>query len=152
MPKRTKRARSLASKKGWATRRRREAAEFRRRSKAAKKGWQRRKAKADIQKRAKFEPRVKRGPLAEFLVTWSYHPAKGKVRIVDFVVISRSEADAELFVVKAAAKGEDSESADLTWLASIPWDEVTSTRMPDDEESLSRKEIKALGEGYVAIR
>lgn len=149
MPKRLKR--SLSAKKGWATRRRREAAEFRRRSKASRKGWRRRKAKEKIREAAKAQP-GRKGRLGEFLVTWSYHPAKGKTRIVDFVVIAKSTADAELFVVKAAAKGEDSEGADLTWLAAIPWDEVTSTEMPKDEDGLSKKEIKALGEGYVAIR
>jgi hypothetical protein len=151
MPRRTKRARSLSAKRGWATRRRRAAAEFRRRSKASKKGWRRRHARERIEKQAKA-PAKGKGRLGEHLVTWSYHPTKGKVRIVDFVVIARSTEDAELFVVKAAAQGEDTEGADLTWLASIPWDEVSSTRMPDDEENLSRKEIKALGEGYVAIR
>lgn len=46
MAKRSKRARSLSAKKGWATRRRREAAEHRKRSRAAKKGWKTRHERA----------------------------------------------------------------------------------------------------------
>lgn len=152
MPKKwTHRRRSAAARKGWVTRRKREAAEFRRRSRASKKGWRRRKARRKIEQAAKAQP-TKKGRLGEWLVTWSYHPAKGRPRMVDFMVIARSGADAELFVVKAAAKGEDSNGADLTWLEKIPWDTVTSIEMPEDENGLSKKEIKALGEGWVEVR
>ena len=150
MAKWTKRRRKAAAQKGWRTRRRK----FLKRSKAAKKGWKRRKAKAAIRERAKAQPKTKRGPLKEWAVTWSYHPSKGRPRSVDFIVIARTKADALLYVVKAAAKGEDSTGADLTWLTNIPWDETSATQIDAEEfdDALSKAEIKKLGEGYVEIR
>src|SRR5882757_7513705 len=68
--------RSKSSKKGWATRRRREAAEFKRRSKASKKGWRRKRRRADIAKKAKAKP-TQKGKLAEWLVNWAYTSLRG---------------------------------------------------------------------------
>lgn len=149
--------RSLAAKKGWVTRRRRQAAEHRRRSKASRKGWRRRKAREKIEQAAKQAPKAKRGALREFIVTWSYKGAasrknKGsKSRSVGFTVIARTTQDAELYVVKAAASGQDSNGADLTWMEQVPWNE-TETTNPEQDDAESRKAIRAAGEGYVELR
>ena len=145
--RRTKRQRSEAARKGWRTRRR----TFLRRSRAAKKGWRRRKAKARIVAQAKAQPKAKRGALREWLVTWIYTAKDGPPRQVDFTVIARSESDAALFVVKAVAAGQDSEGADLTWMSAIPWDEIFTVPVEEENASLSKDEIKTLGEGYVTV-
>ena len=148
--RRTKRQRSEAARKGWRTRRR----TFLRRSRAAKKGWRRRKAKEKIEKEAKKKiggGGILRGRLKEWLVTWIYTAKDGPPRQVDFTVIARSESDAALFVVKAVAKGQDSEGADLTWMSAIPWDEIFTVPVEEENATLSKDEIKALGEGYVTV-
>lgn len=145
-------SRSKAAKRGWITQRRNAQKEFRRRSQAAKKGWRRRKAKAKIIAKAKAQPKAKRGRLTEWIVTWKYLGSK-RPRTVDFYVIARSKEDAELFVVKAVSKGQDSNGADLTWMLKIPWNEVSSFRIEEEhEEKSTRAEIQALGEGYVEMR
>lgn len=151
--------RSLAAKKGWTTRRKRAAAEFKRRSVASKKGWRRRKAREKIQRAAKAKPGTKKGALREWIVTWSYRGKaskknKGsKSRSVGFTVIARTIPDAELFVVKAAASGTDSNGADLTWMEQVPWDETETTAPEqDDAETLDKRAIRAAGEGYVELR
>ena len=143
-------ARSLAAKKAWATRRKRAAAEFRRRSKASKKGWRRRKAKEAIEREAKQKP-VAKGRLREWQVVWAY----GDKREVTFDVIARGENDAKLFVIKAVAKGQDSEGADLTFMRKIPWDQtwaVPESERTDEREPLNQSEINAHGEGWTAKR
>jgi hypothetical protein len=154
MPKRAKRksARSLAAKKTAATRRKRAAAEHKRRSNAAKKGWRRRKAKEEIKRKAKAQRKVKRGALKEYIVTYVYY-IKKRPRVADFDAIARSREDAELFVVQAQSRGQDSKGADLTWMERIPWDEISTIPAPEEEEdTLAKKEIKALGEGWVELR
>jgi hypothetical protein len=106
---------SKAAKKGWRTRRKNQAAEFRRRSKASKKGWRRRKAKEKIVQAAKEQPKAKKGALQEWIVTWNYSSAI-RSRRVDFMVIAKIREDAALFVVKAGASGQDSQGVDLTWM------------------------------------
>lgn len=161
MKRRSKRAKSLAAKKAWATRRRnekkakRKAAlrrEFLRRSRASKKGWRRRKAKAKIAEAA-AQPRAKgpRAALREWLVTWIYNAREGPPRQVDFTVIARNSNDALLFVVKAVANGQDSEGADLSWMSNIPWDETFAVELEEESATLSKDEIKALSEGYVTV-
>jgi hypothetical protein len=149
--KSSKRKRSAAARKGWNTRRRNAQREFRKRSKASKKGWRRRKAKAAIVAKAKAQPKAK-GPLREWQVVWKYLSGN---REVTFDVIAKSEEDAKLFVVKAVARRRDSQGADLTWMTKIPWDEVSAIPGADSEEEqkpLNRREIMALGEGWVAKR
>jgi hypothetical protein len=148
----SKRRRSLAAKKGWVTRRRNARREFLRRSRAAKKGWRRRKAKAKIAKAA-AQPLAK-GPkaaLREWLVTWIYKAQDGPPRQVDFTVIARNSNDALLSVLKAVDSGHDSQGADLSWMTKIPWDESFAVEVERDNATLSKDEIKALGEGYVAV-
>lgn len=157
MAKKTKRAKSAAARKGWTTRRKHEAAEFRRRSRASKKGWRRHKAKERIKEEAKAQPKAKKGRLREWIVTWMYTPAhKGsRPRRVDFTVIARSKEDAELFVIKAVAAGRDSTGTDLTWMIRIPWDEVftmSPKEAGEDEQAFDKKAIKAAGEGWVEVR
>jgi hypothetical protein len=152
------RKRSAAARKGWRTRRRNARAEFKRRSAASRKGWRRRKAKAAIKEAAKQKPKRK-GKLREFIVTWSYAGATSKQnkgstgRQIGFGVIARNAKDAELFVVQAAANGEDSAGSDLTWMNDVPWSETDVTE-PEKEDSnaLDRKTIRSLGEGWVEVR
>lgn len=146
MPKkRVRQSRSQAAKKGWRTRR----AQFRKRSRAARKGWKRRKAKAKLKIQAKRKP-ISKGKLGEWVVAWSY---KGKTRrMVGFVAIARNDNDASLFVTKAVANGTDSTGADLTWMESVPWNEVTVTKPEVDENGLTQSEIRAAGEGYIELR
>jgi hypothetical protein len=152
------RKRSAAAKRGWITRRRRAKAEHKKRSIAAKKGWRRRQAKERIKERAKQKPKRK-GKLREFIVTWSYAGRASKAnkgstsRQVGFGVIARGSHDAELFVVQAVARGEDSAGSDLSWMDQVPWDEITTTEPEaEDGNSLDKKTIKSLGEGWVEIR
>ena len=101
---------------------------------------------------AKKRP-TKKGKLREWIVIWTYNGAA--TRSVDFVVIARSEADAELFVVKAVAAGKDSKGADLSWMSKIPWD--TRETIPfeeehDEDDRLEKRELSALGDGFVEVR
>lgn len=148
-------SRSRASKKGWATRHKRQQREFQRRSKASKKGWRQRKAKERIAKQAKQKPTGK-GKLREWIVNFSYHGKKA-IRVLALIVIAKSGDDAILFCYRAIAKGKDSRSEDLEWAGNeaenpIPWDEVeASLPVTTEEREMTNEEIKERGEGWVEI-
>lgn len=157
MKKRRHSKQSAAARKGWATRRKRAAQQFKKRSKASKKGWKRRKAAEVIRK----APPAK-GKLAEWLVTYKYgkddqgrgkKKRRGHIKTVDFTAIARNKINAEKFVMEAIENvGADSNGKDLSWMQKIPWDEVTSMKMPPEVSEYNAEDIKTLGEKYVEIR
>lgn len=145
------RKRSRASKKGWRTRRKREAAEFRRRSRAAKKGWKRRKAKARIKALAKAPVKKGKGPLREWVVSRSVKSA-GRIKLLGFYVIARSAQEAEHYTYEAIDEGQDSKGQNIAWAEKIDWTEIDTALVTEDEKRFSAQEIKELGEGWVEVR
>src|SRR5271163_3220202 len=100
-PKRRKKARSLAAKRGWVTRRKNQRKEFLRSSRASKKGHRKRKAKEKILKAAAAAPKPKRrGKLLEWIVAFRYTSTRttkvnrGSLeRQADFIAIARTSID-----------------------------------------------------------
>ena len=86
----------------------------------------------------------------EWIVSFSYVGKKKTERSVDFTVIERTAGQAETAVYRAIDFGIDSNGADISWVTSVPWDEVT-TSTPEEAGEENEAPAEALI-GYIAIR
>lgn len=87
-------------------------------------------------------------------MVWTYTgSSKKNLRSVDFFVVAQNKENAELYAVKAVAKGKDSTGADLTWMRKIPWDERESYLLEEEQEEVpTQKELQKYGNGWVEMR
>jgi hypothetical protein len=131
MAKRRTNARSLAARKGWATRR----AIVRQRSERAKRGWNTRR-KNERKRKKKRGGGGGPGGLREFLVAFKYKK-RGAMRMLDFLVSAKSEDGIE---DKVNEYMENHES--LEWAVNLEWSDVNIIERGSSPVSRARVRLR----------